>query len=298
MREGDVFRLADILEGLGFSTEDDLGILSTAFFETMIEQQVPAVMVQKLWRTLNNSVHIPVEDFHGVRGHGHPTYPRTLTILDQMNFNARQCERQCENRKGNVVKSKVGPGFADLNEQTIKLQESHLGMMEDQMLEEGGKGTAESTPHKTSTGPPACQGVQRQTRQRVAFSGAAKLQMPSKRRQSGISNPDALCGRVHEEDDNLAGADAHEGNLWSALPDLNTSARDFEEPSAEGAARQKTPREKMIIKAVSELSPFSDVAEDFLVWRDSAVVAFRQAGRGPVLEHDFYNWAADQGRAN
>ena len=69
----------------------------------------------------------------------------------------------------------------------------------------------------------------------------------------------------------------------------------FDQPSAEGAGRQKKLREKMIITAVSELDPFNDVAEDFLVWRDNAVVAFRQAGRGPVLLPDFHEWAETQG---
>jgi hypothetical protein len=110
--------------------------------------------------------------------------------------------------------------------------------------------------------------------------------MPTKRGQSGIFNPDALHRRDNEEGNDFSRVETLKGNLWSASPDLNAPARNFEEPSAEGAARQKTLRAKMTIKAVSELSPFNDIAGDFLVWRDSAVVAFRQAGRGPALEPD------------
>ena len=115
---------------------------------------------------------------------------------------------------------------------------------------------------------------------------------PLLRRGSGLLNPDALHGR----NEGSSHADEMENNLWKALPDMNGSLNStFDQPSAEDAERQKKLREKMIITAAFELAPFNDVAEDFLVWRDNAVVSFRQAGRGPVLLPDFHECADDQG---
>jgi hypothetical protein len=308
LRPKDVMRATQVLEALGFSGEEDLDTLATAFFDTMADaEDLSAVMVFKLWKTFHRSGHIPTENSYGRKGHGVPSYPSTRATMEKLALTRKRLwenRRPLASTKADVVNDgwtspaeRVGTSaFGLLHETTIKHQES---MMEDPMIEERGKSTEELTPRKTSTGSPAHQRVhpqsQRNSGQRVAFSGASKLPMPTKRRQSGIFNPDALYGRDNEEGNDFSREETLKGNLWSALPDLNTSARDFEEPSAEGAARQKTLREKMIIKAVSELSPFNDVAEDFLVWRDSAVVAFRQAGRGPVLEPDFHNWAVDQG---
>ena len=300
LRPADVMRATQVLEALGFSCEDDLDILATAFFETMADaEDRSAVMVFKTWKTMHKSGHIPTEDSYGRPGHGVPSYPSTRAFMEKLALKRRPLAPTQDDVVNNGWTSpaeRVGTlAFGPLHETTIKLQEP-LMEDQDQVLEERGKSAEEFTPRKTSTGSPAHLRVhpqsQRNPGQRVAFSGADKLLKPTKRRQSGIFNPDALHGRVNDDGND---AEPPRGNLWSALPDLNASARNFEEPSAEGAARQKTLREKMIIKAVSELSPFNDVAEDFLVWRDNAVVAFRQAGRGPVLEPEFHLWAEGQG---
>jgi len=84
--------------------------------------------------------------------------------------------------------------------------------------------------------------------------------------------------------------------LWSALPDFDTSmTNNLGVQSAEGAEVQRKLREKMIVNAVSELSPFNGIPEDFIEWRDNAVITFRQAGRGAVLLPNFHEWAECQG---
>ena len=292
LSEGDILRLAKLLDDLGFASRDDLEILGTAFFETMVDEEhnqngkVPAVMVYKLWRTLHRSGHVPTDDHGDARGYGAPSYPTTLAIMEQRQMN----KRLWENRRSEVVKAKhpdapaeKATTFDNLHEHTIKLQES--------AYDEVGGGD----PHETSTGTPAFQRVKQGARApdaaRVAFSSqpeyADKFQAPTKRRQSGILNPDVLFGRNEEEKSN---------NLWSALPDFDTSmTNNLGVQSAEGAEVQRKLREKMIVNAVSELSPFNGIPEDFIEWRDNAVITFRQAGRGAVLLPNFHEWAEYQG---
>jgi hypothetical protein len=100
-------------------------------------------------------------------------------------------------------------------------------------------------------------------------------------------NPDALCGRrsstfsgkpLHAHDsDSDSGEDT---NLWSALPDLDVSSNSVgHHHSVDGTDCQKKLREKMIIQANSQVALFNDKAEDFIAWRDDAIMPFKQAGR-------------------
>jgi hypothetical protein len=236
LSEGDILRLAKVLDDLGFASSDDLNILGTAFFETMVDEEhnpngkVPAVIVYKLWRTLHRSGHVPTDDHGDTRGNGEPSHPTTLAILEQRQMN----KRQWENRTSEVVKAKQPEApaekattFDNLHEHTIKLQEP--------ACDEVGGGD----PRETSTGTPAFQRVKQGARApdatRVAFSSqpecADKFQAPNKRRQSGVLNPDVLFGRNEEEKSN---------NLWSALPDFDTSmTNNLGVQSAEGAEVQR-----------------------------------------------------------
>jgi len=65
--------------------------------------------------------------------------------------------------------------------------------------------------------------------------------------------------------------------------------------SVDGTDGQKKLREKMIIKANSQVAPFNDKAEDFITWRDDAIMSFKQAGRMEVLLPDFHEWAKAEG---
>jgi hypothetical protein len=84
--------------------------------------------------------------------------------------------------------------------------------------------------------------------------------------------------------------------LWAALPDLDVSSTSVgHHHSVDGADGQKKLREKMIIKANSQVAPFNDKAEDFITWRDDAIMSFKQAGRMEVLLPDFHEWAKAEG---
>jgi hypothetical protein len=289
LREGDIMRLATVLNDLGFSSAEDLPMLCSAFFETMAEEdqtlkvKVPAAVTFKLWRTLYKSGHVPHDDTEVTQGYGEPSHPTTLKILGDMQSN----KRQWENRRADVVKgnhseapAEKATTFDNLHEHTIKLQESAHDMRV------GGDLADDLNPRETSTGTPAFQRVKDRARlpdaNRVAFSSAPecadKLPVPNKRRQSGMLNPDALFGR---SEGNPHQEDGRGNDLWSALPDFDTSlTNNLGVHSAEGAESQRKLREKMIVNAVSELSPFNGMPEDFIEWRDNAVITFRQAGRG------------------
>jgi len=131
LRAGDVMRISSVLADLGFTSEEDLDILVTAFFETMADaEDVPAVMIFKLWRTLHHSDHIPTDDRYGRKGYGIPSYPATRAILDQMAFNKRQREnlrpppQMSEGKRESPAEQAETSGFEDLHETTIKANES------------------------------------------------------------------------------------------------------------------------------------------------------------------------------
>jgi hypothetical protein len=201
LRPGDVLRIATIFEDLGFTSEEDLDILATAFFETMADaENVPAVMVFKIWKTLHRPNHVPTEDRHGVRGCGFPSYPATRGILEKMALNKRQWENRTPPQKSNVVNQdgrespaeKVGTSsFEDLHETGIRVNEESAHMMKT-------REEMNLTPHRTSTCTPAYKRIAPGAA-RVAFSTAEeyapKQQLPTQRRRSGLLNPDALHGR-------------------------------------------------------------------------------------------------------
>ena len=94
LRPADVMRAAQVLEELGFNSEEDLEILATAFFETMADaEDLSAVMVFKLWKTLFRSGHLHEEDNYGSKGHGRPSYPETRAIMGKLASNKRQWEQ-------------------------------------------------------------------------------------------------------------------------------------------------------------------------------------------------------------
>jgi hypothetical protein len=89
-RPTDVMRATQVLEVLGFSCEDGLDVLATAFFETMADaEDLSAVFVFKTWKTMHKSGHIPTEDSCERKGHGVPSYPSTQAFMEKLALNRR-----------------------------------------------------------------------------------------------------------------------------------------------------------------------------------------------------------------
>ena len=127
----------------------------------------------------------------------------------------------------------------------------------------------------------------------IAYERVIDRPARGRQKKPGMFNPYSLTGRG-EETPELVSKENDLSGLWEALPDLD-EVIEFTEPTADGKETQKELREKMITTAVSKLSPFNDLPEDFVQWRDDATTTFTVAGRGMVLRPDFRMTAAAEG---
>jgi hypothetical protein len=127
----------------------------------------------------------------------------------------------------------------------------------------------------------------------VAYERVIDRPKRARPKKSGIFNPYSLTGRGSEAENHLS-KEGELGGLWDALPNLD-DVIEYTEPTADGKETQKKLREKMITTAVSKLSPFNDLPEDFVQWRDDAITTFTVAGRGQALRPDFRVTAEKEG---